>query len=87
MAELINYETDVKVAGLAEDSPSAFGQVRALHPDLVPLYTLPAFVLTLDDAGTASHLTSRQAKARDWVFTPEVCLGPAFRSLAPPVPA
>lgn len=27
----------------------------------------------------------RQAKTRDWVFTPEVCLGPAFRSLAPPV--
>ncbi|MEQ2009417.1 MAG: hypothetical protein ABMA26_21760 [Limisphaerales bacterium] len=28
---------------------------------------------------------SRQAKTRIWVFTPEVCLGPAFRSLAPPV--
>jgi hypothetical protein len=27
----------------------------------------------------------RQSRARDWVFTPEVCLGPAFRSLAPPV--
>lgn len=26
----------------------------------------------------------RQASPRDWVFTPEVCLGPAFRSLAPP---
>lgn len=26
----------------------------------------------------------RQAKDRDWVFTPVVCLGPAFRSLAPP---
>ena len=26
----------------------------------------------------------RQAKPRDWVFTPEVCLGPAHRSLAPP---
>jgi hypothetical protein len=29
--------------------------------------------------------TLRRAKPRDWVFTPEVCLGPAFRSLAPPV--
>ena len=29
----------------------------------------------------------RQAKTRDWVFTPEVCLGPAFRSLAPPITA
>jgi hypothetical protein len=28
--------------------------------------------------------TLRQAKPRDWVFTPEVCLGPAFHSLAPP---
>lgn len=29
--------------------------------------------------------TSRQPPDRDWVFTPEVCLGAAFRSLAPPV--
>ena len=29
--------------------------------------------------------TLRRAKPRDWVFTPEVCLGPAFHSLAPPV--
>jgi hypothetical protein len=28
---------------------------------------------------------NRQARRRDWVFTPEVCLGPAFRSLAPPL--
>ena len=27
----------------------------------------------------------RQAVRSDFVFTPEVCLGPAFRSLAPPV--
>ena len=27
----------------------------------------------------------RQARPPEWVFTPEVCLGPAFRSLAPPV--
>ena len=29
--------------------------------------------------------TLRRAKRRDWVFTPGVCLGPAFRSLAPPI--
>lgn len=29
--------------------------------------------------------TLRRAKPREWVFTPEVCLGPAFRSLAPPI--
>jgi hypothetical protein len=28
--------------------------------------------------------TLRRAKPRGWVFTPEVCLGPAFHSLAPP---
>ena len=27
----------------------------------------------------------RQVKRAIWVFTPEVCLGPAFRGLAPPV--
>jgi len=27
---------------------------------------------------------SRQPPDREWPFTPEVCLGPAFRSLAPP---
>ena len=30
-------------------------------------------------------LVSRQPPDREFVFTPEVCLGPAFRSLAPPV--
>jgi hypothetical protein len=30
-------------------------------------------------------LPARQTKRREWVFTPEVCLGPAFRSHAPPV--
>jgi hypothetical protein len=29
----------------------------------------------------------RQQPDFKWVFTPEVCLGPAFHSLAPPVPA
>ena len=27
---------------------------------------------------------NRHAQNGDWVFTPEVCLGPAHRSLAPP---
>jgi hypothetical protein len=30
-------------------------------------------------------LVSRQPPDREWVFTPEVSLGPAFRSLAPPL--
>ncbi|ODU23860.1 MAG: hypothetical protein ABS95_02810 [Verrucomicrobia bacterium SCN 57-15] len=31
-----------------------------------------------------NFISKRHAKERIWVFTPEVCLGPAFRSLAPP---
>jgi hypothetical protein len=49
------------------------------------LYTLATpdtFAPCLDT--TEVHF-SRQPQPRDWVFTPEVCLGPAFRSLAPPV--
>ncbi len=50
------------------------------------LYLLAPLTLALnatpDDSVT---LAFRQATPRDWVFTPEVCLGPAFRSLAPPV--
>jgi len=54
-----------------------------VQPDFQLLYTLAP--LTLDVTAlepTASFF--RQAKTRDWVFMPAVCLGPAFRSLAPP---
>jgi hypothetical protein len=56
----------------------------ASYPALEPLYTLPVFGLTLDSTDAAFDESFRQPKPRDWVFTPEVCLGPAFRSLAPP---
>ena len=54
-------------------------------PPLHTLYLLALISLPLD-AGESSLETSfsRQAPTRDWVFTPLVCLGPAFRSLAPP---
>ncbi len=54
-------------------------------PILQPLYEL-TFALTpsADTAASSILLRFRQAKPADWVFTPEVCLGPAFRSLAPP---
>jgi hypothetical protein len=38
------------------------------------------------DADTEIQV-SRQVKPHEWVFTPEVCLGPAFRSHAPPIPS
>ena len=48
-------------------------------------YLLPSVVLGLDATETRPQAVfGRQAHSRDWVFTPEVCLGPAFRSLAPP---
>ena len=53
---------------------------------LQPLYELPFAPATIGDTASAfacQHF--RQGRPRDWVFTPEVCLGPAFRSLAPPI--
>ena len=54
-----------------------------VQPDFQLLYTLDP--LTLDVTAVEPPPSfSRQAESRDWVFTPEVCLGSAFRSLAPP---
>jgi hypothetical protein len=54
-------------------------------PVLEPLNFL-CRVLQARDQCLPRSKTNRSAKIkdRDWVFTPEVCLGPAFRSLAPP---
>lgn len=49
------------------------------------LYLLAPVALALDATEIQPDASfSRQVWTRDWVFTPEVCLGPAFRSLAPP---
>ena len=49
------------------------------------LYLLPSVALALDATETRPQAAfGRQAHSREWTFTPEVCLGPAFRSLAPP---
>lgn len=49
------------------------------------LYLLPSFVLALDVVEVRPQAAlGRQAHLREWTLTPEVCLGPAFRSLAPP---
>lgn len=57
-----------------------------LKPDLGKLPSLSflwlAQALTLNAPET---MPLRQAQHREWVFTPEVCLGPAFRSHAPPL--
>jgi len=54
------------------------------RPPLLLIYNLSAFEVTFDAVEAATQHSFRQARPRDWVFTPEVCLGPAFRSLAPP---
>jgi hypothetical protein len=52
--------------------------------------TTPVLLISLLCAAREHALTTpatetfRQARSRDWVFTPEVCLGPALHSLAPP---
>ena len=59
------------------------GATALVQPDFHLLYTLAPLTLNaMVVEPTVSY--SRQPKARDWVFTPLVCLGPAFRSLAPP---
>jgi hypothetical protein len=64
--------------------------VGADAPTLVPpefhtLYLLSSHVLSLEDLASEPAGELRQARSFDWIFTPEVSLGPAFRSLAPPL--
>ena len=56
-----------------------------VKPEFQMLDTLAWFTPAIEATQTelVAHFF-RQARPRDWVFTPEVCLGPAFRSLAPP---
>jgi hypothetical protein len=56
-----------------------------IKPDFGLAFTLD-FISTRQIVAVTPPETfiSRQPPDRDWVFTPEVCLGAAFRSLAPP---
>ena len=57
-----------------------------IAPQFHTLYLLAPISLALDTTETQPKAAFfRQSRTRDWTFTPEVCLGPAFRSLAPPV--
>ena len=54
-------------------------------PQFFVLYLLSSCALALDTTALKSEsIFCRQANHRDWVLTPVVWLGPAFRSLAPP---
>ena len=59
---------------------------KLVAPQPYTLYPLAPISLALDATETRPGASfSRQAWPRNWVFTPLVCLGPAFRSLAPPL--
>jgi hypothetical protein len=60
------------------------GVVAWLVPGAHVLYTLAPVAQELVAAPEPDMAFPRQAWRRDWVFTPEVSLGPAFRSHAPP---
>jgi hypothetical protein len=54
-------------------------------PQLHKLYLPAPITLALDATELQPKVPFfRQVRTRDWVFTPLVCLGPAFPSLAPP---
>ena len=62
------------------------GSAALVQPDFHLLYALAPFAPALNVAATEpTAAIFRQPKTRDWVFTPEVCLGPAHQSHAPPV--
>jgi len=54
------------------------------QPSLNFSFLIAPLVLAFELSDDADAAFSRQVPPRDWVFTPEVSLGPAFRSLAPP---
>jgi hypothetical protein len=57
-----------------------------LAPQLRPLHMLAPSLLDLGATEPqAKARCSRQIGTANWVFTPVVCLGPAFQSLAPPL--
>jgi hypothetical protein len=61
------------------------GALLLVAPELSLLHSVAPFVLTLDATAIEPVASlSRQASPRKWVFTPEVSLGPALRSQAPP---
>ena len=57
---------------------------HADSPLLHLAYISALLVVDYELQNSTTTVEFRPATPRDWVFTPEVCLGPAFRSLAPP---
>ncbi len=71
-------------ASLASTTVSSTPVVVApVHSDLVVMI-LASAILPPSTENFSFHVFSRQRKRAIWVLTPEVCLGPALRSHAPP---
>ena len=67
-------------------TPQSGGFVSLAKPDFGKLLSLDVIWLARTLTFVQPDAPSpRQARPREWVFTPEVFLGPAFRSHAPPL--
>ncbi len=88
--------TDNGHGGATPTSPASTSKCQALKtmlagdaltlpvPQLQTHYLRGPITLALGGIETEPDTSFRPSKTEPWVFTPEVFLGPAFRSLAPP---
>lgn len=66
--------------------PQSAGSSALFRPDFGQVAHLQFMLLTQAFAVVRPDINPpRQPPDREWVFRPEVCLGPAFRSHAPPL--
>lgn len=59
--------------------------IALVKPNLHFIYSLVSVALSTDERTVEPALNLRQHKRCDWAFTPELSLGPALHSHAPPV--
>ena len=55
------------------------------QPSLRLAFIVASLSVAFELPAPSDVIATRQGAPRDWVFTPEVSLGPALRNLAPPV--
>ena len=59
--------------------------IALVKPNLHFVYSLVSVALSTDKIAIEPAVNFRQHNRCDWAFTPELSLGPALHSLAPPV--
>jgi hypothetical protein len=85
-SQLCGHDHGADASCLTLKSALAGNGAATLVASQFPLpHTITPFILTPEATVELTASFSRQARLRAWVFRPEVCLGPAFRSHAPPV--